>query len=251
MSRSLPWKGRPPLPAAAWAVFRKDLLSELRTRYALHALVVFAVATLLLIAWCVITTGAGLTQEFTPAGWVTRQTEVRARLLAGLLWILLFFAGMSGLARVFVKEEEARTAPALRLAADPLAVFFGKMLFNVVLQLTMALLVTPLFVLLLHPQVAHAGLFVAEVVVGSVVLAAVTTILAAIVARAENRASLFAVLAFPIVLPVLTVVVNGTAAALQGGPEVAVARNQLVGLVSYGVTLGVVSSWLFEQVWSE
>ena len=57
----------------------------------------------------------------------------RPHLLAALLWIILFFAATSGLARVFVKEEDAHTAKTLRLAARPLAVFAGKLLFNLIL----------------------------------------------------------------------------------------------------------------------
>ncbi|MBI3909945.1 MAG: heme exporter protein CcmB [Armatimonadetes bacterium] len=246
----------PPAPSSrmlsglgeAWAVFRKDLLSELRTRYALNALLVFALTTLLLVAMTVVTQGQGLTRL--PGGEVG-QTAARATLLAGLLWIILFFSGMSGLARAFVKEEEARTAPALRLAAQPLAVFFGKMLFNVALLVAMALLIVPLFVLFLKPDVKDGALLLAETVLGSASLACVTTILGAIVARAESRASLFAALAFPIVLPVLVIVVNGTAAAFAGGPPSEEARNQLVGLVSYVVMLVTLSAWLFEQVWRD
>ncbi len=48
---------------------------------------------------------------------------------AAFLWIVLFFSAMSGgLSRSFVREEETRTALALRLSASADAVYVGKLL---------------------------------------------------------------------------------------------------------------------------
>ena len=80
-------------------MFRKDLQAELRTRYALGAVALFAVTTLVAVSSAL-------------AG-----AAVRSEVKAGLLWIVLLFAALSGLARVFVREEEAGTAPLLRLLA--------------------------------------------------------------------------------------------------------------------------------------
>src|SRR5580765_891521 len=90
------------LPRADWAVFRKDVRAELRTRYALNALALFAVSTVVAISLGV--------------GPLTRSADLPL-IHAALLWIAILFAAFTGLARAFVQEEEARTAAALRLAA--------------------------------------------------------------------------------------------------------------------------------------
>jgi len=106
-------KPQAPLLAAAWAVFRKDVRAELRTRYALNALALFAISTVVAISLGV--------------GPLTRSADLPL-IQAALLWIAILFAAFTGLARAFVQEEEARTAAALRLAAPPPAVYLGKLL---------------------------------------------------------------------------------------------------------------------------
>lgn len=100
---------------AAIAVLRKDLRAELRTRYALNALAVFALTVVLVVSFY-------LGPRLAPRDPLTPAVN------SALLWIALFFAALSGLGRAFVHEEEAQTTTLLRLNAPPLAVFVGKWL---------------------------------------------------------------------------------------------------------------------------
>jgi len=233
------------------AVFRKDVSSELRSRSALYSVLLFALVSLALISFLPVTEGIGLTlfANFALGRAVPGDTYARSLLLASLLWIVFFFSAISGMARTFVKEEERRTVLALQLAARPLAVYFGKLLFNVVLLEAVAAVVLPLFVILFHPKVTSGGMLVAEVALGCAALAASATILGAIVARSGSGSALFAALAFPVILFVLVLAINGTAGALAGGQEMAKVRNQIPALVSYLVAMVTVSAMLFEQVW--
>ena len=126
----------------ALAMFTKDLRSELRTKYALNAIVMFAVVTLAAVSFAV--------------GQFAIGNEVRA----AFLWIVLFFSAMSGLGRVFIKEEDANTVHALRLAASPSVVYVGKLAFNTALLFLLAVIVVPLFTVLMGLQVLNLGLFV-------------------------------------------------------------------------------------------
>jgi heme exporter protein B len=220
---------------AAWAVFRKDLRSELRTRYALNALVLFAASTVVALSL-----GVGFLTE-------ARNADLAA-IHAALLWIAVLFAAFTGLARAFVHEEETRTAAALRLAAPPIAVYLGKLLFNLLLLLVLDVLVTLLFVLLLHVQIGNLGLFLALLLAGSLGLVAATTLIAAIIARASARGALFAVLSFPLLVPLLVVAIQGSTLAFVGeGWARGLAPLQV--LVAYTVALFVASLFLFGTVW--
>ncbi len=234
------------LTREAVAVFGKDWRSEGRTKSALYAVFLFALTSLLVVTLNVRTEGDGLTlnRQF-QAG----DTALRQVLLAGLLWIILLFSAISGLARSFVKEEEQRTVLALRLTARPLAVYFGKLLFNVALLLAVGAVVTPLFVLFSKVQVLAPGLLVAEVAIGCATMAAAVTILGAIVARAGGSMALFAALGFPLLLFVMVLAINGTAGAFAGGAKALQARNEILGFVSYLVAMVTGSAMLFDQVW--
>ncbi|MFN3649334.1 MAG: heme exporter protein CcmB [Armatimonadota bacterium] len=242
------------------AVFTKDLRSELRTRAAVATILLFAVVTLIVISLMVPTEGRGLTHELVPDyrellrrdpnaelfRMTLNETVVRAYLLSALLWVVLFFSAMAGLPRTFVKEEEMRTAGALRLYARPSAVFAGKLAFNCVLSLVVVLVVLPLFLVLFRPRVVDWGLFLAHLPLGALGMAGSATILGAIVARAGGKSYLMLPLAFPVLLPVLAFAIDGTAAAVLGKEG-----NRIIALVSYLVAMTTVSALLFERVWSD
>lgn len=222
----------PSLAGEALAILGKDLRSELRTRYALNALLMFALITLSAVSFSV--SGNGLTPG----------------IHAALFWIVVFFSAMSGLSRCFIKEEESRTAAALRLAASPIAIYLGKLGFNLVLLGILNGLLVPLAVILMHLPVADWGLFLTVVLLGNLGLAGATTILAAIIAKASSKGSLFAVLSFPVLLPLLVSAIHGTLLALQGRPR-AEASGDLWLLFSYAGVMITASVMLFETVWSE
>src|SRR6266542_5233221 len=229
---------QPPAPSlfrAAWAVFRKDLRAELRTRYALNAVALFAVSTVVALSLGV--------------GFLTPGRNADLPLIhAALLWVAVLFAAFTGLARAFVQEEETRTAAALRLAAPPLAVYLGKLLFNLLLLLFLDALTAVLFVVLMHVAIGNVAMFAAMLLAGSLGLVAATTLIAAIIARASVKGALFAVLSFPLLAPLLIVAIKGSALALEGAGW-GQGRAPLQVLLAYTVALFVASLFLFGSVW--
>lgn len=238
------------------AVLVKDLRSELRTKAALGSILAFAFTAMVLLSLMVVTIGLGLTSGLVEdvKGAIAQgqpivenvPTHARAALLSSLYWIVLYFSAMAGLPRVFIKEEEMRTAAALRLAARPSAVFVGKLAFNMALMILIALLLLPVFVFFLQPVVQNWPLLIGHFVFGSAAMAAGATILGAMVARTSNHGYVMVVLGFGPLLPILVLAINGTTAALYGSPG-----NNLLGLVSYLVAMVVLSAGLFERVWSD
>lgn len=226
MSRARAWL------SAAWAICTKDLRAEFRTRYALSALGLFAVTTLTVISFAM--GPFGLEQE----------------LLAALLWVVLFFSAMAGLSRAFVHEEEARTAPALRLAAAPAAVYLGKFLFNLVLLFLLELLIVPLFIAMMGMEVSNGVLFLLILALGDLGLAGATTVVAAIVAQASAQGALFTVLSFPLLLPLLISTIEGTRLALSGA-ALAQGGGNLQVLLAYAVAMVTISLMLFPAIWTE
>lgn len=221
--------------AAAWAVFQKDLRSELRTRYALNALIMFALATVLM-------SSISLGTQLLPGDPLTPLID------AALLWIVLFFAALTGTARAFVQEETAQTAALLRLHAPPLAVLIGKWLFNTLLLAGLTLLTTLVFGLLMSLRVGNLPLLLVVLLLGSIGLATTTTLVAAIIAQANVRSALFAPLAFPLLLPLLVIAVQTTDQALRGNSwSGAVVNVQL--LVAYILVTTASAVLVFPLVW--
>ena len=182
---------------------------------------------------------------------------VKSEVKAALLWIVLLFAALSGLARVFVREEEAGTAPLLRLYAPPTAVYAGKWLFNIALVFAVELVSVPLFliVLPLNNQTfgVNFGLLFAVLLTGGIGLSAAATFVAALISQASSgKSSLFFVVAFPILLPLLLLAVQGTIGAFDGLPShLAKSRADIEMLAVYSLVMTTASFLLFEYIWTD
>ncbi len=224
-SRSSGWVNK------ARAVLVKDIRTELRTRYSLNALFMFAFTTLVVVSFSL------------------GQASLGPSILAALYWIVIFFASMSALAGVFIKEEDTKTAQTLKLYARPSVIYTGKLIYNIILLLLLCLLVTPLFVILMRVDVPDLSLFIVVILLGAIGLAGATTLIGAIVSKANVRGALFAVLSFPILLPLLVAAIGGTQAALADDGWVG-AANDIKLLIAYAVIMIAISVVLFDFVWN-
>lgn len=225
--------GKERLLSASIAIFRKDWKSELRTRYAISALVMFVITTISIILFSLGSEGASLSA------------------LSGMLWVAVFFAAMSGLSRTFVTEEERGTSMTLQLLASPTAVLFGKLLFNLILVILLNAFVVLLYSIFISEFIIKTwSIFVVTVALGSIGFAAAATIIAAIIARANTKGTLYPVLAFPILLPLLLTVINGTRLATEGA-YFDEALGEFNILISYIVAVVAVSYILFDYVWKD
>ena len=211
-------------------VFRKDLQLEFRTRYALNAIAMFAITTLAAISFSI--------------GPIRLQTSI----LAPLLWIILFFSAMSGLSHIFIREEEQQTADTLRLLVPPNAVWMGKWFFNLVLLFGLEVIIVPVYLAMMNASVESLTIFFPTLIIGSIGLASVSTIIAAIISLASSRGALFAVLAFPIALPILFSAIHSTRLAMDGAPF-SDCLSDIQVLFSFTVIVITTSLMVFEFVW--
>lgn len=218
--------------AKVLAVARKDITAEFRTRYAVNSILMFALVTLTVISMAL--------------GLITPDSD----LMAALFWVILFFAAMSGLAQVFIREEDAGTALILKLSTEGLVIFFGKLIFNLLLLAVLSVIIVPLFIILLKVSPQNWPVFLIGLALGDIGLAGATTIIAAIVAKATVKGALFTVLSFPILLPLLMASIEITKVAFGGGGfgDISAALQLLV---AYDVVMVTISVMLFDFVWRQ
>jgi heme exporter protein B len=130
-------------------------------------------------------------------------------------------------------------------------VFFGKLLFNLVLVLGLNAVTILLYLALITGFVIQTlSIFLVAVLLGSLGFAAAATVIAAIIARANTRGTLYPVLSFPVLLPLLLTVINATRLASEGA-YFQEAYGEFQILISYIVVVVVVSSMLFEYIWKD
>ena len=98
--------------------------------------------------------------------------------------------------------------------------------------------------------IQSASIFGLTVLLGSLGFAAAVTIIAAIIAKANTKGTLYPVLSFPILIPLLLTVMKATARALDGEIFLA-ALGEFQVLLSYVMVMTAGSYLLFDYVWKE
>ena len=217
----------------AYSLFLKDFRSELRTRYAINALAMFIIVAISVILFSV------------------GNEKISPSLTGGLFWVVIFFTAMSGLSRAFVSEEERGTALTLQLIASPSTVFSGKLIFNIILVFAMNTVIAILYSAMFEAFVIkNFALFLISFVLGNIGLAVSSTIIAAIIAKAGAKGTLYPVLSFPILLPLILTSVQLTLFAFDG-ISFERAKYELAIVVSYDVIMLTASYMLFDFIWKE
>lgn len=215
------------------ALFKKDVLSEFRTRYAIGAIVMFALVTVIAV------------------GFAGARILIEKQMQAILFWLVIYFASVAGLGQSFIKEEESRTALALRIYAPASAIFAGKYLFNLLLLVFLEVIIVPVYAGLIGLEISSAGLFATILILSTFGLAGSTTIIGAIISKASIKGVLFAVLSFPLILPLLIMAISGTQKALNANLEFADGLSEIKVLFSYAVVMTVAGFMLFDYVWND
>lgn len=216
----------------AWAIFRKDLRTEYRTRYVFNAMLLFA-----LVSFAAMSLAVG-------------GVAITPLLAAVYFWIILFFSALTSLAQTFIRESETHTSVFLKLTAPTDAVFFGRWAFHLVLVLLLEALLTPLSMLFFGTTISDWALWFAALSLGAVGLVSTVTLLGALIAASGVRAALLPVLALPALMPLLVTAIRVTEVCFGSTGSGGLA-DHLIVLATYAV-VSTVSGWLlFPFVWRE
>ncbi|NBB77211.1 MAG: hypothetical protein GVY02_07520 [Bacteroidetes bacterium] len=217
---------------SAAAIVKKEILQELRTKYAVNTMLAFTGASLLLLLFTL------------------RAQQLNPTPKSGLVWIIILFAAMTGMSRSFVQEADRKTWTFLRLHASASDVYTGKLLYNFLFLLTLHLFTFFFYLFLMDLSIQSPLYFTSAVVFGAAGLASVTTLTSAMIAQADRRGALFSVLCIPLLIPLLLILTRVTRFALIDGGGGS-ALNDLSALVGYcGVTI-TVGILLFDYIWND
>jgi len=216
----------------AWVVLWKDLLTERRSKESLNALFFFSLLLLFLFQFAL--------------------GPDRARLqaaLPGLLWLGFVLAGLLALGRSFLLERDNDCWEGLLLTpGDKSAIYVGKLAGNVVLMTAVEIVLLVLFTVFYDIDFAGAaGALAVVLALGTVGLAAVGTLFAAMTAQIRTRELLFPVLLLPAQVPILLATVSATQAVLLGQP-LAESAHWLKLLAAADVVYVVVGVLTFEFI---
>jgi heme exporter protein B len=212
------------------ALLRKELLLEWKQKYAINGLLLYVISMVVVISLAMV-------GRLNLATWNV------------LFWIPILFIAINAVAKSFMAEKIGHLRYLYPLAR-PAAIILAKLIYNCLLLFFVSSISLFVFAFLNTVSIAQPGVLLGILAMGCMALAANLTLVTAIAAQAENRTTLLAVLGFPLVVPVLLVLIRLSRLAIEGlSSELNPERFTL--LAGMTVVLTVVSVILFPFVWRE
>lgn len=207
----------------------RDWILEWRTRYALSGIVLYVLATIVLVYSALI--------------------NIQPQIWNAIFWVIILFAAISAIVKSFVQESQSRQLYYYNLV-HPLALLLAKIIYNTTLLFVLSLLSWAALSLLTGNPVKETGLFVLAIFLGSMGLSIAFTFVSAISAKAQNSATLMAVLGFPVIIPILLTLVKIGANALRLIRDTSISSDILI-LVAINLVLLSVAILLYPFLWRD
>jgi heme exporter protein B len=216
------------------AIVCKDVATEIRTKEMISAMFVFSLLIIFIF-------------NFT----FDLRAENAQTLAPGVLWVAIAFAGMLGLGRSFTLERDKGVFEGLLLApVDRSAIYFGKMIGNVLFIGLVESMILPVFMVVFNQSFSALPALIGVVLLGTIGLSSVGTLFSAMAVHTRAREVMLPIMLFPVIVPVILSAVRLTAAILDGIPFAEV-NHWLALLITFDVIFIAVSFMLFDFVVEE
>ena len=215
---------------AAYSLLKKDLLLELRQQHTLYGILLYIASTVFVLSLSV--------------------DELDAKVWNGLFWVIQLFICVNAVAKSFLQESRGRMLYYYSIVS-PVAFVLAKLVYNLALMLVMSLISLFLYSVFINNPVSNAMQFIGIVILGGTSISLVFTLMSAIAAKANNNAVLMAILGFPVILPMLLLLMRLSKAAFNEVFKEGVVL-QLTGIIiCLDALIIAMAAVLFPYLWKD
>lgn len=210
-------------------LIRKEIVLEWRSKYALNGILLYVVSTIFV---CYLSF-----KQINPVTW------------NALFWIIMLFASVNAISKSFSQESRGRQLYYYTLASAR-AVILSKIIYNVLLMLLLSTIAIGFYTLVFSNPIGDPLFYFLSVIIGSVSFACVFTMISGISSKAGNSGALMAVLSFPVIIPLLIVLIKFSKNAMDGLDR-SVSYNEIGVLLAINLIVVTGSILLFPFLWKD
>ena len=166
-----------------------------------------------------------------------------------LFWIIMLFASVNALAKSFLTESRGMQLYFYTLVSAPVY-YLSKLFYGIVLMLLLSVISLFIYSSLngFPSEEIFPSLF--TVLTGSIGLAVTLTMISAIASRSGSQTSMMAILGFPVLIPMLIIIIKLSAKALDG-IQIFSSPREIILLSALIVLTSALSYILFPYIWRE
>lgn len=212
------------------SLIEKEMALEWRNKHALNGIILYTASSIFI---CYLSFQFG--QILSPIAW------------NALFWIVMLFAATNAISKSFFQESTERNFY-YYFIVSPQGLILSKIIYNTGLMLTLSLLGYGMFSLVMGNPIADQGLYVVIMFLGATGFAGALTMISGIASKAGNNAVLMAILSFPVVLPILLMVIKASKNAMDGLDR-ASSYDEIIVLLAVNMIIITLSFLLFPYLW--
>jgi heme exporter protein B len=186
-----------------WYLFKKEILLEWRSKYAFNGVLLYVVSTVF-VCYISFNLSAGFSGSSAyPLVWNV------------LFWIIMLFASVNAIAKSFMQESKNRLLYYYSIAS-PQAIILSKTIYNILLMSLISVLALLVYMIFFTNTLGDPLFYFLSVLLGSLSFSTVFTMISAIASKAGNNGTLMAILSFPVIIPVILVLIRLSKSAMDG-----------------------------------
>lgn len=214
-----------------WTLVKKEILIEWRMKYAISGMILYLVSSVFL-------------------GYITfnlGKVPINVPTWNVLFWIIMLFVATNSIAKSFIQESKERQLYYYTIA-NPQSIIISKILFNFLLMVFLVMIGFTVYIILLGNPVNDLGLFTANLLLGALGFSASFTMISSIASKASNTGTLMAILGFPIIIPMLLLIIKISRTAIEGLNRTTVydEMTTLLAIIIISITTSII---LFPYLW--
>ncbi|HEX7367835.1 MAG TPA: heme exporter protein CcmB [Pelobium sp.] len=210
-------------------LLKKEMVLEWRSKYALNGILLYVVATVFV---CYLSF-----KSTPPLVW------------NALFWIIMLFAAINAISKSFVQESKGRLLYYYQIAS-PQAIIIAKIIYNMLLMILMSTIALFFYSIVFQNNVGDKLLYFAAVILGAISFSSVFTMISAIASKANNNGTLMAILSFPVIIPVIILIIKLSKNAMDGLDR-SVSFDEIGVLTAINLIVITVSLLLFPYLWRD
>lgn len=212
-------------------LIRKEFLLEFRQKSTLGGVLVYVIGTIFVSALCF-------------KGHLDKPTW------NALFWVITLFTSVTINGKSFLKETGGQ-ALFNYLHYSPQHFIIAKILYNMVFMLIMSFITFFFYAFFIKNEVENLSLFLLVLVLASTGLAGILSLMSAIAAKASGNFAMMSILSFPVVMPLIMVVIRLSKQAVDGLEWAGVGLDFISILVALNVLTLALSFLLFPYLWRD
>lgn len=212
-------------------LLKKEIILEWRQRYALNGILLYVVSAVF-VCYLSFNLQRGLLNVVT---W------------NALFWIIMLFVAFNAISKSFIQERYGRLIYYYTIAS-PQGIILSKMLYNLILMLLLAVTCFVFYALVMGNPVQNNWLFGGNLLLGACGFSVTLTMISGIASKAGNSNTLMAILGFPVIMPMLLMIIKVSKNAIDG-LAMSVSYDEILVLLAINVIVGTISLILFPFLW--